>query len=510
MNAKVTIPEQVPGQETDESPPGSPESIIEHLADRAREAEAVTIDSAESRSEPAAEMSPEDEAAELENDLYASTLRNVPLLTGDEEQRLGRTIQESRLSITSALGRIPAAVGVIVEAMKQAEARERPVTDAFFSPGGPFEDVLGEKAESEDVRWRDMVAMADRAYANWRACSADDPDPSTLARRRTRLEAILRSAQPGFPALREALVRCEALDDAVSAVETRFGGFHADILTGESAPEAARRLDTIRAEAGVDLTTLRECRRVAASAYDQYVRARERMITANLRLAYYMAHRLQGAGLSLDDLVQEAIFGLMRAVDKFDYRLGYKFSTYAVQWIRQSTTRAIADSSRTIRVAAHVHDEVVRLRRLGRGLVQRLGREPTVLELAQVSGLTEEKVEQSLSFVTQPLSLDAPLATADDSTLGSIVADAAMVGPDVSAHDAVLSRRVEGILDALPAREALIMRLRHGIGGVETHTLEEIGSMLGITRERTRQLEARAFARLRESIEPDMMGGLVE
>lgn len=510
MNAKAPILERISRHDTDESPSDCPGGLIEALAEKVREADDAALGPAEAGMGTPAEPSPEGEAAELEDDLYASTLRNVPLLTRDEERQLGRTVQESRVSLTSSLGRIPAAVGVVVEAMKLAEARKRPVTDAFFAPSGPFEGLPGAAAEGADLGWREVVQLADRLYGEWRASHMHDPESASLARLRIDLDALLRAARPGFVALREALVRCETLDDRVGAVETRFGGFHADILAGDSAPEAIGILEAIRAEAGVDLTTLRERRRIATSAYDRYARARERMITANLRLAYYMAHRLQGAGLSLDDLVQEAIFGLMRAVDKFDYRLGYKFSTYAVQWIRQSTTRAIADSSRTIRVAAHVHDEVVRLRRLGRGMVQRLGREPTVLELAQVSGLTEDKVEQSLSLVTQPLSLDAPLAMADDATLGSVVADTAIAGPDASAHDAMLNRHVESILDALPAREALIMRLRHGIGGVETHTLEEIGSMLGITRERTRQLEARAFARLRESIEPGTIGGLIE
>ncbi len=234
------------------------------------------------------------------------------------------------------------------------------------------------------------------------------------------------------------------------------------------------------------------------------------MINANLRLAYFMAHRVKGNGLAFEDLVQEAMIGLMRAVDKFDYRKGYKFSTYAVQWIRQTTTRSIAESSRTIRVAAHAHDDIVRLKRIARELEQRLGRDPSTQELADASGFSEAKIEHYSSVARAPMSLDYPAPDVEDSPLSAIIVDPAGQDPGVATHDERLAQSVDALLDTLPAREAFIMRLRFGIGGTQAHTLEEVGRMLGITRERTRQLEARAFEQLRETVRPEWLEGLEE
>ncbi len=358
------------------------------------------------------------------------------------------------------------------------------------------------------MNWRHVARIAQRLQAEWQMLAAASPGSRDHEAMRARLAKLARDIQPGWVALREALRVCEELDDRVASVETDRDAFHADILDGGPGSEGRGALLRIAEQAGVDLTTLRENRRAAASAYARYTSARDRMVNANLRLAYFMAHRLRGNNLSFDDLVQEAIIGLMRAVDKFDYRMGYKFSTYAVQWIRQTTTRAIADSSRTIRVAAHVHDDIVRLRRLARELEQKLGREPSALELSKVSGTPESKIEQYLRLARQSVSLDAPPADIEDSPLSSIIADPAVNDPRISTHDARLAESVAAVLDALPQREAFILRLRHGVGGSEAHTLEEIGRMLGITRERTRQLEARAVKRLREALAPDLLSGL--
>lgn len=448
------------------------------------------------------------EAVEYEGDLYAPTLRSVPLLSREEEENLGRNIQDSRVQMTDNLARIPVAVDTFIELITQAHARERPITDALFSPFESFLELSQAEADGGKMNWRQVAQLGEQLREAWRlahTANANSRDRDVL---RTRLARFARGIHPGWVALREALRRCEALDERVAEVEAEHRAFHADILDGGPRTGARGTLFRIQTEAGVDLTTLRESRCAAAAAYARYTSARDRMVNANLRLAYYMAHRLRGNNLPFDDLVQEAIIGLMRAVDKFDYRMGYKFSTYAVQWIRQTTTRAIADSSRTIRVAAHVHDDIVRLRRLTRELEQKLGRAPSGAELAKSSGTPEAKVQQYLRLARQSVSLDTPPADVEDSPLSSIIPDAKVEDPQVSTHDALLAESVATILDALPEREAFILRLRHGVGGTEAHTLEEIGRMLGITRERTRQLEARAISRLRESLAPEMLRGL--
>lgn len=459
------------------------------------------------------------EAVKRGGDLYKPILVDVELLSREEEEALGRAIHESRERLTSSLSRVPAAFGVFVRLMTEADAGEKPITDALFAPFEAFKafreadsarESANVEADSERKDWRRSAQAASQLYDEWLFLAGSETDSRTLDTARARLAKIASGLQPGFVALGEALRLCQKLDNRVGLIEQRLGMFHADVLDQNAPVEQRRALLRIQAEAGVNLTTLRECNRNAASAHAAYLKARDTMVNANLRLAYYMAHRLRGNGLSFDDLVQEAILGLMRAVDKFDYRLGYKFSTYAVQWIRQSTTRAIADDSRTIRVASHMHDEIVRLRKIARGLEQRLGTDPSMAQVAEVAGLAESKVAQVFRFASKPVSLDAPPAEVEDSPLSSIIADTMVEDPHASTHDDMLARKVAAILDTLPAREALIMRLRFGVGGREGRTLEEIGRMLGITRERTRQLESRAFGRLRETVDPDLLQGLDE
>ncbi len=463
-------------------------------------------------------------------------LGRLPLLSREQEQRLGRDIRDSRLEMTAALSQIPAAFGTIATLMMAAETGERPSTDAFFAPFEGFHRVPGSAFDGrthgeDDMNWREVAHYVDRLYRDWRRLVASGADKEQISLARSRLTTTARRVRPGFVALAEALRICSDLDRRVGAIESELNAFHADILTdylpcakaalpldelsGLDTPSLAsvwqdrrERLQRIRSEAGVDLTTLRDSCERAAAAHQLFIQAREHMTNANLGLAYSMANRLRGHGVSFEDLVQEALIGLMRAAEKFDYRKGYKFSTYAVQWIRQALTRAIADSSRTIRVAAHVHDDIVRLRKFARALEQRQGKEPSFQELAQASGLPAWKVERALRNTHEPLSLDVPPAAVEDSPLSSMIADPTVEDPRATAHDAGLFNKIARVLDRLPPREALIVRLRFGIDRTDVHTLEEIGKLLGITRERTRQLEKRAFKELRKAIGVEYLQGL--
>ena len=457
-------------------------------------------------------------------DLYGPTLRSVPLLTKEEEQTLGRSIRESRLAMTVALAEVPAAATVFIEFMRQAEAKERPVIDALFAPFDEVARLESDMDETEQgaLSWRQAAAVAEDTLKQFRRLQREGAASETLAVLRRQLAEMICRIEPGIPALGEALRRCEALEKQVSDVETVVGTFHADIMaTGGNASktcddahkaawhQAYEQLRQVGTEAGVDLTILREACHRSSAAHAEYCKARERMVTANLRLAFFLAHRARGHGVALEDLIQEAIIGLMRAVDKFDYRVGTKFSTYAVRWIRQATGRVIADASRTVRVAAHMHDNIVRLRRKAPALAQTLGREPTVAELAEASELPDAKVREAVRLSYQPLSLDAPVAAVEDSPLVSIIANANAESPSEKTHSEELARAITRLLDKLPPREAFIMRLRHGIGETEPRSLEEIGQILGITRERTRQLEARASGRLREMISEDLLEVIV-
>ncbi len=225
--------------------------------------------------------------------------------------------------------------------------------------------------------------------------------------------------------------------------------------------------------------------------------AREHLITANSRLVISVAKKYMGRGVPFLDLIQEGNIGLIRATKKFDYRRGHKFSTYATWWIRQAVTRAIADQGRTIRVPVHMGDQINKLLRVQHQLTQRLGREPSVEELAVALDVPPKKVENMIQVARRPLSLETPTDDEEDSVLGDFIEDDEAPPPDDSATYNLLKEHLEDVLNGLPPREVRILQLRYGLLDGQAYTLEEVGRKMGVTRERVRQIEAQALSRLR-------------
>jgi len=225
--------------------------------------------------------------------------------------------------------------------------------------------------------------------------------------------------------------------------------------------------------------------------------AREHLITANSRLVISVAKKYMGRGVPFLDLIQEGNIGLIRATKKFDYRRGHKFSTYATWWIRQAVTRAIADQGRTIRVPVHMGDQINKLLRIQHQLTQRLGREPSVEELAIALDVPPKKVENMIQVARRPLSLETPTDDEEDSVLGDFIEDDEAPPPDDSATYNLLKEHLEDVLNGLPPREVRILQLRYGLLDGQAYTLEEVGRKMGVTRERVRQIEAQALSRLR-------------
>jgi RNA polymerase primary sigma factor len=225
--------------------------------------------------------------------------------------------------------------------------------------------------------------------------------------------------------------------------------------------------------------------------------AREHLITANSRLVISVAKKYMGRGVPFLDLIQEGNIGLIRATKKFDYRRGHKFSTYATWWIRQAVTRAIADQGRTIRVPVHMGDQINKLLRTQHQLTQKLGRDPSIEELAEALDVIPKKVENMIKVSRRPLSLETPTDNEDDSVLGDFIEDNDIPAPDVTATYNLLREHLEEVMDTLPPREVRILQLRYGLLDGQAYTLEEVGRKMGVTRERVRQIEAQALSRLR-------------
>jgi RNA polymerase primary sigma factor len=248
---------------------------------------------------------------------------------------------------------------------------------------------------------------------------------------------------------------------------------------------------------GLSVKEIKEINRSMSMGETKMRRAKKDMVEANLRLVISIAKKYTNRGLQFLDLIQEGNIGLMKAVDKFEYRRGYKFSTYATWWIRQAITRSIADQARTIRIPVHMIETINKLNRVSRQMMQDMGREPTPEELSKELDMPEDKVRKVLKIAKEPISTETPIGDDEDSSLGDFIEDTVIESPLQNATEDSLHFATDDVLGSLTAREAKVLRMRFGIGMNTDHTLEEVGKQFDVTRERIRQIEAKALRKLR-------------
>ncbi|RAU17917.1 RNA polymerase sigma factor RpoD [Nitrincola tibetensis] len=273
---------------------------------------------------------------------------------------------------------------------------------------------------------------------------------------------------------------------------------------------AQRKLIQIETDTGISLAEIKEVNRSLSIGEARARRAKKEMVEANLRLVISIAKKYTNRGLQFLDLIQEGNIGLMKAVDKFEYRRGYKFSTYATWWIRQAITRSIADQARTIRIPVHMIETINKLNRISRQMLQEMGREPTPEELAEKMEMPEDKVRKVLKIAKEPISMETPIGDDEDSSLGDFIEDVTMSSPVDTATGEGLREATRSVLSGLTAREAKVLRMRFGIDMNTDHTLEEVGKQFDVTRERIRQIEAKALRKLRHPSRSDHLRSFLD
>ncbi len=337
-----------------------------------------------------------------------------------------------------------------------------------------YDDILDVFPEAEDeldkidALYQSLMSEGVSVLAD--STSQQDPGQQFVAKQDEE-ERIRAMRVPAATGLTEEELKSGALDDPVRMYLREIG-----------------RVNLLTAREEVDLAKKMEAGSMAA---------RERLIKANLRLVVSVAKKYIGRGMSLLDLIQEGNIGLIRAVEKFDYRRGYKFSTYATWWIRQAITRSIADQARTIRIPVHMVETINKLVRVSRRLLQEKGREPTSEEIAEEMGIIPEKVREIIKVSQQPISLETPIGEEEDSHLGDFIEDPSALAPADAASHQMLKEAVGAVLDTLSDREQKVLKLRFGLDDGRTRTLEEVGREFDVTRERIRQIEAKALRKLR-------------
>ena len=284
-------------------------------------------------------------------------------------------------------------------------------------------------------------------------------------------------------------------------------------LIGERLDEVVRlqkRIQNIQTEVDLDVVDIKEINRRVSIGEAKARRAKKEMVEANLRLVISIAKKYTNRGLQFLDLIQEGNIGLMKAVDKFEYRRGYKFSTYATWWIRQAITRSIADQARTIRIPVHMIETINKLNRISRQMLQEMGREPTPEELGERMEMPEDKIRKVLKIAKEPISMETPIGDDEDSHLGDFIEDIQALSPVDSATAEGLREATRSVLSGLTARESKVLRMRFGIEMNTDHTLEEVGKQFDVTRERIRQIEAKALRKLRHTSRSDHLRGFID
>ncbi len=386
-----------------------------------------------------------------------------------------------------------------LEADDVAEVVDLAARDAVLS-APEVVDLLESGRQRGLVTTTDLMALVER--------SSIDPDQLAVVAWQLRRAGVAVVDDRDGPTSDVSPASSGAPVDPVRLYLNEIG--RVDLLTAEEEVDLAKRVDAATAAAlvldsMVELGPTQRARLRRIERVGQH--ARSALIEANLRLVVSIAKRYVGRGQLLPDLIQEGNLGLLRAVEKFDYTRGYKFSTYATWWIRQMINRSIADQSRTIRIPVHLVEAMNRIRRIERGLVQQLGREPTIEEVAHAVELPVSRVEEFRRLAIDPASLDAPIGEEGDSSMSDLIEDRDATLPAEAAAYMLLQQHLAEVLEELNARERTVIERRFGLDGAPVRTLEQVGEELGLTRERIRQIESKALAKLRHPAFSDALEG---
>ena len=448
--------------------------------------------------------------------MYLSQMGEIPLLTREEEIFLAKQIEVSRRRFRRALLTSEFALNFCHETLVKVHRSELPFDRTIkvsMTESLEKEQILGRMplnlATIDSMRKRDLEDYAKLRSGNLSEAERTDVQ-QRLTERRRRCVTLLEELSLRTQRLQPCMKRLEQISNRMTELHEQVNS----LRNLSSAEDECRCLQ----KELVDLMELTKETPQSMAAqmltiqqrHAEYDKAMRDLSGGNLRLVVSIAKKYRNRGMTFLDLIQEGNTGLMRAVDKYEYRRGYKFSTYATWWIRQAITRAIADQARTIRVPVHMIETMTRLRNASRTLLQDNGREPTVEEMAELAGVPMEEARRVMRISRQPISLDKPIGESDDSAFGDFLEDRSTDSPVSNAASEMLKDKIDTVLKTLTYREREIIKLRYGLGDGYTYTLEEVGRIFKVTRERVRQIEAKAVRKLQHPVRSRQLQGFLE
>ncbi len=448
--------------------------------------------------------------------MYLTQMGEIPLLTRDEEISLSKKIEITRKryrhTVLQGGAGIAAAIRILREVARGDQAFDRTLRIGTADP-----------VDKDDLQRR--MPMNLRSLEKMLKIMRDEftqiQDPEMAVRTRERIEAKLHlRSLKALKMLEEVAIQtkkirpvheeCYDLAEEVRENRRRMRDLKRRGDSEEEIKEAGERLDEIAIhtlESNDDF--LKRCDEIK-HRFAEYEEAKRKLSSGNLRLVVSIAKKYRNRGLTFLDLIQEGNTGLMKAVEKYEYRRGYKFSTYATWWIRQAITRSIADQARTIRIPVHMIETMSKIRNVTKRLLQKLGREPTIDEIATSSGISVEETKRVMKISKHPISLDRPIGDSEDSYFGDFIEDEQAESPVSAATHEMLKDKIDQVLQTLTFREREIIKLRYGIGDGYTYTLEEVGKIFKVTRERVRQIEAKAVRKLQHPVRARKLEGFLE
>ncbi|HAI11111.1 MAG TPA: RNA polymerase sigma factor RpoD [Phycisphaerales bacterium] len=455
--------------------------------------------------------------------MYLTQMGEISLLTRDEEIRLAKKIETCRMIFRRKVLENDYCIGNAVETLTQVHDGELPF-DRTMKISTAEDDAKNKIASRIPNNLKTVRRLLDMNRQDWELLeelgdasskAAQKQVEEILARVRNRrrkmttlIEELSLRTSKVQPLLRKLKSICSKMKQLQRDLDR--SDRYPDRYDPEDVMVMEEELSGLRSLVLCEPELLEESVKDITVVFDEYEKAKRDLSGGNLRLVVSIAKKYRNRGLSFLDIIQEGNTGLMRAVDKYEYKRGYKFSTYATWWIRQAITRAIADHARTIRIPVHMIETMSKLRNIAKNLLQSLGREPTIEEIAEAARMPVTEARRVLKISRHPISLDRPVGESEDSYFGDFIEDEKAENPTDSATSEMLRGRIEQVLKTLTYREREIIKLRYGIGDGYTYTLEEVGRIFKVTRERVRQVEAKAIRKLQHPVRARKLAGFLD